>query len=107
MNIDKEDPTWTEADRLAALARYRILDTPPEAAFDDLALLAAELCAAKSAAIVFIDRDRQWVKASVNIDEKSRPRDEALCARAITHAESLVIENLADEPLTGGKIAMT
>ena len=103
LNIDNKNPTWTEADRLAALARYRILDTPPEAAFDDLVLLAAELCATPSAAIVFIDQDRQWVKASVHLDETSSPCDEALCARAITHSESLVIENLADEPLTRDK----
>lgn len=102
LNIDKQAPTWTEADRLAALARYRILDTPPETAFDDLVLLAAELCAASSAAIVFIDKDRQWTKASVNVAEGNRSRDEALCARAISHREPLVIENLADEPLADG-----
>ncbi|WP_415846019.1 PAS domain S-box protein [Stutzerimonas zhaodongensis] len=94
--------TWNEADRLAALARYRILDTPAEAAFDDLVLLAAELCASPSAAIVFIDKERQWVKASVNVDNGNRPRDEALCARAITHSEQLVIEDLSGEPLAKG-----
>jgi len=94
--------TWNEADRLAALAAYGILDTPPEAAFDDLVMLAAELCASPSAAIMFIDKDRQWVKASVNVDAGNRPRDEALCARAITCTDPLVIENLAEEPLVPG-----
>jgi len=94
--------TWNEADRLAALARYRILDTPAEAAFDDLVLLAAELCTTPSAAIVFVDKDRQWVKASVNIEGGNRPRDEALCARAIGCSEPLVIEDLTNEPLANG-----
>ncbi|UNG18553.1 PAS domain S-box protein [Stutzerimonas zhaodongensis] len=94
--------TWNEADRLAALARYRILDTPAEAAFDDLVLLAAELCTTPSAAIVFVDKDRQWVKASVNIEGGNRPRDEALCARAIACSEPLVIEDLTNEPLANG-----
>ena len=94
--------TWNEADRLAALARYRILDTPAEAAFDDLVLLAAELCTTPSAAIVFVDKDRQWVKASVNIQGGNRPRDEALCARAIGCSEPLVIEDLTNEPLANG-----
>ncbi len=94
--------TWNEADRLAALARYRILDTPAEAAFDDLVLLAAELCTTPSAAIVFVDKDRQWVKASVNIEGGNRPRDEALCARAVGCSEPLVIEDLTNEPLANG-----
>ena len=94
--------TWNEADRLAALARYRILDTPAEAAFDDLVALAAELCAYRSAAIVFVDEDRQWVKASVNVEGADRPRDEALCSRALGCTEPLVIEDLTHEPLANG-----
>ncbi|MFG3502256.1 PAS domain S-box protein [Pseudomonas sp. NPDC047963] len=94
--------TWNEADRLAALARYRILDTPAEVAFDDLVALAAELCACPSAAIVFIDEDRQWVKASVNVEGADRPRDEALCSRALGCTEPLVIEDLTHEPLANG-----
>ncbi len=94
--------TWNEADRLAALARYRILDTPAEAAFDDLVQLAAELCACPSAAIVFVDEDRQWVKASVNVAGADRPRDEALCSRALGCTEPLVIEDLTHEPLANG-----
>ncbi|MCJ0972215.1 PAS domain S-box protein [Pseudomonas sp. PS1] len=102
MNIENDAHTWNEADRLAALARYRILDTPPEAAFDDLVLLATELCATPSAAIVFIDKDRQWAKASVNVPQHDLDRHQALCARAITHADPLVIENLAELPQLDG-----
>jgi PAS domain S-box-containing protein len=102
LNNENTVNTWNEADRLAALARYRILDTPAEPAFDDLALLAAELCGSPNAAIVFVDKDRQWVKAAVNIGNEERPRDESLCARAIEHTETLVIENLAHEPLAKG-----
>jgi hypothetical protein len=31
---NKLQPDWTESDRLAALRSYRVLDTPPEPAFD-------------------------------------------------------------------------
>ena len=34
-------PLWDNAERLAALDRYRILDTAPEPEFDDIANLAA------------------------------------------------------------------
>lgn len=102
MNEHIDVNTWNEADRLAALARYRILDTPPEAAFDDLVLLAAELCATPSASITFIGESRQWVKASINVDDANRHRDELLCARAIQYTEPLVIEDLAHEPQING-----
>jgi hypothetical protein len=35
---------WDEQARLAALASYSILDTPPERAFDDVVRLAAQIC---------------------------------------------------------------
>ncbi|MEO7761358.1 MAG: response regulator [Casimicrobiaceae bacterium] len=52
-----------EANRLIALQRYRIADTPREPAFDDLALLAATVCDAPIALIGCIERDRIWLKA--------------------------------------------
>ena len=52
-----------EAARLAALARYEILDTEPERDFDDLVLVASSLCDAPMARISFVDRDREWFKA--------------------------------------------
>ena len=37
-----------EPKRLEALHRYRVLDSPPEKAFDDLALLASHICGVRS-----------------------------------------------------------
>lgn len=78
-----ETPSWTEDDRLAALASYGILDTPAEAAFDDLVALAAELCGASAAALNFITRDRQWCKAAYKLPRGSLPLDRSPCAQAI------------------------
>ncbi len=33
-----------EPERLAALRAHQILDTPPEAAFDEVTMLASEIC---------------------------------------------------------------
>ena len=93
LNVNNSLSPWNEADRLAALSRYRILDTPAEAAFDDLVLLAADLCASSSAAIAFIDEDRQWIKASVNLGDALRANVPALWAHAVEQADGL-IENL-------------
>ena len=62
-------PDPDEAARLQALYRTRVLDTAAEQAFDDLALLAAHVCGVPSAAVAFLDEDREWVKASVGLSE--------------------------------------
>jgi putative nucleotidyltransferase with HDIG domain len=63
-----------EAGRLALLRRYDILDSPREPAFDDLALLAAELCQAPMALLGFFDHDRLWVKAHHHLNIPAIPR---------------------------------
>jgi hypothetical protein len=60
--------------RLAALASYAIVDTPPEEEFDWIAQFAARICEAPLCAITFIDRDRQWFKASHGMDLRETGR---------------------------------
>ena len=86
-----------EAGRLAALRRYRILDTEPEQAFDDLALLAAQICGTPIALISLVDADRQWFKARVGVSLAETSRNVAFCAHAITQADLFVVPDaLAD-----------
>ena len=87
-----------EADRLAALRRYRILDTEPEQRFDDLALLASQICGTPMALISLIDGDRQWFKARVGVTVVQTPRDVAFCARAIEQPGLFVVTDALDDP---------
>ena len=48
-----------ETGRLEALKSYKILDTLPEQAFDDLAALAAYICGTPIALISLVDERRQ------------------------------------------------
>ena len=49
--------------RLAAVKRYEILDSPPEADFDRITALAADLFNAPVSVIGFVDHDRIWFKS--------------------------------------------
>ncbi len=82
-----------ETARLGALSRCRILDSPPETSFDDLARLAASFCDAPLAVITFIDRDRQWFKTKVGLDVSQTDRASGLCSYTIQNAGPVVIED--------------
>lgn len=73
-----------EAQRLEALRHYDVLDSLPEPAFDDLALLAAQICGTPIALISFIDATRQWFKSRVGIRVAEIPREIGFCAHAIS-----------------------
>jgi len=97
-----------EAQRLAALRRYDILDTPPEAAFDDLTRLAANLCNSSISLMVLVDENRQWIKSRHGTELTEAPRNTAFCAHTILQVELLVVEDthaderFADNPLVTG-----
>ena len=80
-----------EPARLAALRQYRILDTEPERAFDDLAQLAAHLCATPIALITLVDAHRQWFKARVGLSIAETARSVSFCAHAIEQPGLFVI----------------
>ncbi|GIF04338.1 GAF domain-containing sensor histidine kinase [Actinoplanes siamensis] len=72
-----------EEERLAALREYEILDTRAERDFDDIVVLAAQVCDKPIALISLIDADRQWFKARVGTDVCEGPRDTSMCAYAM------------------------
>ena len=92
-----------EAARLAAVARYEILDTPPDAAFDRIAGLAARLLQAPMATVSIVDTDRIWFKATHGLEGLDQlGRDPGLCASAIEHDGPHVLHDASRDPSTAG-----
>lgn len=99
----------TEAPRLANLREFAILDTSPEPAFDDLAMLAAHICQMPSACVNLLDTDRQWSKARVGSSATESARSIAFCAHTILEPDELMVvedartdPRFADNPLVTG-----
>jgi two-component sensor histidine kinase len=79
-----------EAERLQALRDLEILDTPPEPAFDDLTLLAAQICDTPMAMVSLVDEKRQWFKSKYGTSTSETARDAAFCAHTILHSDEVL-----------------
>jgi CheY-like chemotaxis protein len=80
-----------EGSRLESLYSFRILGTPCDQAFDDIAHLAALMCDAPVAVVAFIDEQRVWFKAKVGLEVDEIPRANSFCACAILRSDVLIV----------------
>lgn len=64
-----------EAERLEALRRYQVLDTPTEIGFDRITQLAARLFDVPIVLVSLVDDSRAWFKSSYGFDFCEVPRD--------------------------------
>ncbi len=89
-----------EATRLKELERYHILDTPAEQGFNDIVLLASQICGTPIALISFVDHDRQWFKAKTGFDKSETPLSQSVCRLAIQQPGLFIIPDLSVDPRT-------
>jgi two-component sensor histidine kinase len=101
-----------EADRMAAVRRYEILDTPPDGSFDRVTALAARRFGAPISIISIVDHDRIWFKSHHGLDVQQIGRDPGLCASAILSPEAHVLVDASTDvrslanPLVAGDFGL-
>jgi signal transduction histidine kinase len=84
--------------RLAAVRRYRVLDTPRDGAFDRITHLAARLFGVPISIVSIVDEDRIWFKSRHGLEVEQVGRDRGLCASAILQQEPLVVVDASVDP---------
>ena len=80
-----------ERSALNALYELNLLDTAPSESFDRITRMASQLFNLPIAAVSLTDRDRQWFKSRVGVDDWQIPREKAPCRQVAECADLLVI----------------
>ncbi|MBC77746.1 MAG: hypothetical protein CME64_17200 [Halobacteriovoraceae bacterium] len=95
MKLKKPPRPQNDVQRLEELNSFKIIDTPQEREFDDLANLAAAVTGCECAIISFVDKDKVWFKAMVGFEGKFADRDESICSHAIMSDEIFEVNDLS------------
>ncbi|PQJ10148.1 histidine kinase [Flavipsychrobacter stenotrophus] len=98
-----------EIQRLSNLKDYMIMDTIPESDFDEITMLASQICDTPISLVSLVDDKRQWFKSRHGLDVLETPRDLAFCGHAINHPRQAFIvpdsrldNRFHDNPLVTG-----
>lgn len=90
-------PLKTEDERLAAVERYDILDTPKEPAFDRIATLVRLIFGVETSIVSLIDAHRQWYKASEGTPLTEVPIGETFCRFAMPGTDAMVVPDASQD----------
>jgi GAF domain-containing protein len=96
-----------EAERVAALKAYHILDTGTEQSYDDITALAAHICKVPIAMISLVDEVRQWFKSRLGVKQQQTPREVAFCAHAILQNGPFIVKDAAKDRRFAGSALVT
>lgn len=87
-----------EEQRLEDLYSYNLLDSRPEADYDELTDLAGYVCGCPISIITLVDKDRQWFKSQKGLDNLQTSRKNSFCSHAILGNEIMTVDDaITDE----------
>ena len=101
-----------EDDRLAALHRYDVLDTPAEESFDRITRVAKSALQIPIVLVSLVDAERQWFKSKQGLDAVETPRNISFCTHAINQNEPMLVRDALDDerfrenPLVTGELGI-
>lgn len=84
---------------MAALARYRVIDTTPEPMFDYLVHAASSALRAPFAQISLLDGAQHWAKASIGLSPTHRPRGSTFGDVVIRSDEMVIVPDARAHPV--------
>jgi signal transduction histidine kinase len=98
-----------EAQRLSNLKDYMILDTVDESDFDEITMLASQICGTPISLVSLVDDRRQWFKSHHGLEVKETPKEISFCSHAINSPgspfivpDSRIDNRFSDNPLVTG-----
>lgn len=101
-----------ESERMDAVRRYDVLDTPPDGAFDRITALAARLFDVPISIVSIVDHDRIWFKSHYGIEVQQIDREAGLCASAVCQSEPWIVTDAGvdlrtiDNSLVAGELGL-
>ena len=102
-----------EAERVADLRSYELLDTLDERGYDDITFLAQYICETPVSLVTLVDHDRQWFKSAVGTGGlRETTRADSFCSHLIGGPSVLVVQDtlkdarFSDNPLVTGDMAI-
>lgn len=97
MNKRKTSLKIDEIERIKALYSYQVLDSEAEKEYDDLVLIASQICGTPTSLISLVDQNRQWHKAKVGVEANEIPRHLTFCTHAIQSDKTFIVEDASKD----------
>ncbi|MFG0287408.1 MAG: PAS domain S-box protein, partial [Rhodopirellula sp. JB044] len=99
----------SDPNRLTSLRATKLLDSPPDAAFDRLTRLASRLLKCPASVVTLVDEDRQFFKSCIGLPEpwasrRESPLTYSFCRQAVLCDEPFIVDDattdlrVADNP---------
>ena len=101
----------SDFERLAALQRTALLDSPAEDSFDRLTRLARRLLGVPVALVSLVDDHRQFFKSADGLAEpwaslRETPLSHSFCQHVVTQSAPLIVEDARLDPLVRDNLAV-